>query len=180
MAEKILSNKNDDGLVEIYFKPSSKEERIDPVALANILYLISLSGISDERRAAQENAVEAHLLSGEYAKGSRYYFAPEFFLYFVSKLIHSFPDTYERWREPVAQALQQRIGATDYPIDLAMRVRSLTLLGIPNPADRSSLLALRQGDWGFPPDCACKYGSRNEYFGSRALSQAYCLEALDQ
>jgi len=179
-SRKILSNTNAEGIVEVFLKSSYKKS-VDPVALANILYLISLSEIEpNEQKTLQEKAVEEHLLSGKYLEGSRYYFAPEFFLYFLSRLIHDFPNEYGRWKNQVVADLTKRIGTTKYPIDLAMRVTSMKLLGLDNPADKDSLTHLKDESGDFPSDCVYKYGDKRShgYFGSKILSNAFCLEAL--
>lgn len=179
VAQRTLSNTNTEGVVEIYFKPSNKESRVDPVALANILYLINLSGIeSSGQKELQEKLVEQYLLSGEYLNGSRYYFSPEFFLYFLSRLIHDFPNEYEKWKSEVAIAITKRIGTTEYPIDLAMRITSMRLLGLDNEIDKNNLVRLQDKNGNFPSDCIYKYGGKMGYFGSQTISNAFCAEAL--
>jgi len=181
VTQKILSNTNTEGVVEIYFKSSNKESKVDPVALTNILHLVSLSGIeSNEQKELQKKAIEQHLLSGEYLNGSRYYFAPEFFLYFLSQLIHDFPNEYEKWKAQVIDAITKRIGTTKYPIDLAMRITSMKLLGLDNEIDKNSLLLLQDKNGNFPSDCIYKYGSKMGYFGSQTISNAFCAEALTE
>ena len=143
----------------------------------NTLYFANLVGLRD-KTAKTENWVAEMLTSKEYLKGSRYYEPPEAFLYFLSRTTAKFPYLATRIGENLKEELKKRIDQTGYPVDLAMRITTARNLGIENPSDRSNLLKLLREDGSFPADSFFKYGDKKIFFGSRAISTSFAVEAL--
>jgi len=155
-----------------------RDRTVDPVSGEEEIVVVQFGGDYGIERSfiIDKNYVNNTPLNN----GSRYYFAPEFFLYFLSQLIHDFPNEYEKWKAQVIDAITKRIGTTKYPIDLAMRITSMKLLGLDNEIDKNSLLLLQDKNGNFPSDCIYKYGSKMGYFGSQTISNAFCAEALTE
>ena len=77
--DRIVSNQSSSGVIQVYFPPrGGRQERVDPVVCANVLYLLHLAGRGDEARAT-EDFVYSVLERRSYLEGTRYYLAPETF-----------------------------------------------------------------------------------------------------
>jgi hypothetical protein len=76
-----------DNILQVYFDPS--RPRIDPVAVANAVFLFHLARRGDEVRGSEEFVGDV-LRYRAYACGTLYY-DPEAFLFHVARLVHAFP-----------------------------------------------------------------------------------------
>lgn len=89
-----------------------------------------------------------------------------------------FPELSNKLKAKLAEHLQQRIGKTEYPLDLAMRTALADTLGIDNELERRKLLKLQEQDGSWPADALFHYGSQQDYFGSKALTTAFSIKGL--
>jgi hypothetical protein len=177
IAKKIIENQKNNQ-IQVYFIPEefNRENRFDEVALCNISYFLIQVGFEDEAEK-QLPIIRDFFTSKKYLNGSRYYFSPETAIYFASRLIE-FPKGNEQLHSTLENSLKERIGKTDFPLDLAMRVTSAYRLGLNNDADFQKLISIQNSDGSFPADAIYKYGSKEEYFGSKEISTAFSIEAL--
>jgi hypothetical protein len=176
--DTILGFRNKDGLVQVWLSDERKPNRIDQVVATNVLYFAHLLGRGAEFTATEDYIFKV-LDSKEYLNGSRYYHSPDSFLYFVGRLIEKFPSLKERFEPALLDALQERIGKTEYPLDLAMRTALANILEIPNEEERQKLLQLQKQGGSWPIDSLFHYGAKSGYFGSEAITTAFSLKALE-
>jgi len=170
-----ILNNTKDGVIQVYI--GERKNRIDHVTATNALYLAYLMGREGEV-ASTEDYVFNKLKSGEYLSGSRYYQSPDSFLYYLSRLVVKFPTFREKFGNLLEQELKKRIGITKTPLDLAMRVTVARNLGLNDNIEKDELLSLQEESGSWPNDAVYHYGTKDIYFGSRALTTAYALEAI--
>lgn len=175
MLDTILNNRNKDELIQVYLS-TERPNLADHVVSANALHLAYLLGRENET-VSTENWLLQTLNSGAYLNGSRYYHSPDLFLYFMGRLT-KFPALSEKIKSPLTEHLQQRIGKTEYPLDLAMRTFLADRLMVENKAEKQKVLQIQEQDGSWPADGLFRYGSRPGYFGSRALTTAFSMKAL--
>jgi hypothetical protein len=173
--DTILSYQDQDGLVQVWLSRDRTNQK-DPVVGANAVYLAHSLGRGSEVTPTEKWLLH-HLDSGDYLNGSRYYPSPDSFLYFINRLTR-FPGLAEEMRNKLSTALQERIGTTEYPLDLAMRISVADSLGIPDKLEKQRLLRLQNQDGSWPADALFHYGSKQGYFGSKAITTAFSLKAL--
>ncbi len=173
--DTILSYQDKDGLVQVWLSRDRPNQK-DAVVGANAVYLAHLLGRSSEV-APTEKWLLHHLDSGDYLNGSRYYHSPDSFLYFMNRLTQ-FPGLAKEMRNKLSTALQERIGKTEYPLDLAMRVSLAGALRVPDELEKQRLLGLQNKDGSWSADALFHYGSKQGYFGSKAITTAFFLKAL--
>ncbi|MBW3015696.1 hypothetical protein KY330_04705 [Candidatus Woesearchaeota archaeon] len=89
-----------------------------------------------------------------------------------------FDELSEIMKAELAKHLKERIGKTEYPLDLAMRTSLAYSLGIANKTEKQKLLGLQEQAGSWPADALFHYGSQQGYFGSRALTTAFSVRAL--
>jgi hypothetical protein len=177
IAKRIADNQ-DEGKIQIYFRPEThdRKNRFDHVALCNICYFLYSQGLKEEA-GNQLSEIVAFFQKKSHLQGSRYYYSPDAAIYFACQLLE-FPQTEEKLKTTLQDALSERVGQTTYPLDVAMRITSADKLGMRNEADFQKLIRLQAPDGSFPADAIYKYGSKEEYFGSKELSTAFSIEAL--
>ncbi len=177
--ESVLSNTNDDGIIEVYIDPDTDRSGIvDPVVCANALYLISMYERDAEAVATKEFLYRT-LARGDCVRGTRYYPSEDTFLCRLARLVCEFPDRYSEFRRLLVERLSQRMGASRYPLELAQRIICASRLSLPLADEVRLLVSLQAPDGSFPPDAYFRYGRRQVFFGSRVLTTAFCLRALD-
>ena len=178
VVDAILANRDDEGVIRVYF--SEKRPRVDPAVCVNVLYLLCQLGMGDREdlRQTREHIFQ-FLKSGGYAKGTRYYPSPEAFLYFLARLVVDFPEHFGGFAFELKKALVSRIDASPHPIDRASRVIALGRLGIVNRLDFLRLMDAQLSDGGWPMNALFIAYRTNKHFGSRELTTAFALEAMD-
>lgn len=174
--EKTLTNTNGEGVIEVYFPPCGHRRYVDAVVCANALYLLTLAGRAQEARKTIDFVAES-LCSQAYLRGTRYY-SPDLFLYFVSRLVARFPQQYPDFAYSLRHAIQARRGATETPLDAAARLITAKRAGVANEVDEQTLLLAQAADGGWPADVFYRFGRRHGYFGGRALTTAFAVNAL--
>ncbi|MBI5389284.1 hypothetical protein HZB01_02800 [Candidatus Woesearchaeota archaeon] len=174
----VVGNIDGDGVIKVYFDPE-KYGRVnwrDHVALANVLYLLNLDKRVGEAFPSLVYVSDA-LRKGDYENGSRYYQSPDMFLYALGRLM-KFPEMKSLFEDGLKKELSRRIGQTEYPLDLAMRVTTAKVVGLENGEERRKLMSMVRIDGSFPPDAIYHYGSKAGYFGSSFITTVFAIEAL--
>jgi hypothetical protein len=165
----IAATTDADGVVTTYFETSGDRAGIvDAVVCANVMRLATRLGRGSDvlptwrflRRVIAERS---------YLDGTRYYPSPDSLLYALA-LGKPFPE--------LRDAVIARIGATDHVLDLAQRVLAAARLDIDATRDRE-LLEARRAEGGWAPEGWFCYGRSRTWFGSRALTTAFALAALE-
>jgi len=177
-ADEIIRTTDESGIIMVYFEPCDKENQIDHVSATNVLTLLNMLGRGDEAKET-ENFVLDQLQKGAYLEGSRYYHSPDTFIYFLGRMIEQCPNMKDRFEEPLRKAVRSHVGMTETPIEIAMRCTTLARLG-ENPAELNKLLRAQGTDGGWNSNSIYHYGGKVGYFGSRAITTAFALEAIDK
>jgi hypothetical protein len=175
MLDTILAHQDPNGLVQVWLS-KDRQNRIDPIVSANALYLANLLGRGDEMQQTEQWLIET-LHTGAYQSGTRYYQSPDSFLHFMGRLT-KFPELAVKMKAKLAEQLRQRIGKTEYPLDLAMRTALADSLGIDNDSEKQKLLRLQGQGGSWPADALFHYGGQQGYFGSKALTTAFSIKGL--
>ncbi|WP_437622825.1 hypothetical protein [Sorangium sp. So ce1151] len=179
---KVLQNVNDAGIIHVYMPPRGEREnrcRIDPVPAANALYLAYLLGREDEARATEEYLIDS-LRPEKFAcpNAFYYYLTPDVLLYWASRLL-DFDKFLQKYAHVVEGALRARVGSSDVPLELALRVITANRLRIDNASERDALRRAQTPDGSWPISPIYKLGRSDVYVGSEALVTAFALKALD-
>lgn len=175
--DEIVRSTNGEGIISTYFCPEShgKTNQQDHVSIANILYTLHLTN-REEGITPSMQFVRQTFTQSTYLAGSRYYHSPDAFLYFLSRLTR-----FKSWkdiREPLKDHLEERMGTTTQPLDLAMRITAARRLGMHAKKESALLAELKEDDGSWPADALYHYGSKTGYFGSKIISTAFAIEAL--
>lgn len=176
--DTILEFRNKEGIVQVWLSEEKKPNRVDHVVAINVLYFAHFLGRGSEL-AATEVYIFKVLESKEYLNGSRYYHSPDSFLYFLGRLTEKFPSLKQRFETLLHDAVQERIGKTEYPLDLAMRTALAQQLKINNEEEKQKLLQLQKQGGSWPIDSLFHYGAKPGYFGSEAITTAFSLKTLE-
>lgn len=175
--DRIVANTNSDGVIETYFDATGERSGIvDPVVCVNALYLAYRLGREAEVEPTLEY-VRQVLVERSFTKGTRYYHSPDTFLYFAARLVRRFPVLHGKLLKPLREALVERQGATEFPLDVAQRVIAARWLRVPSN-ESVRLVELQDADGCWPADSLFRYGRKRIYFGSRALTAAFALCAI--
>jgi hypothetical protein len=178
--DRIKANADRNGVVETYFDPTGERSGlVDAVVCANVLYLAHQLGREDELLPTEDFVVEV-LMDGRYLAGTRYYPAPETFLYFLARVLRAFPHSRlaERARPALRQAVIARVGTSTAPIDMAQRVLICSWLGLRNTGEATLLAKLQDERGAWPADSLFQYGRTKVHFGSSGLSTSMAIAAL--
>ncbi len=176
--DRILANVDADGVVETYFDPTHERDGIvDPVVCANVLYFAYQLGRGHEVEATLEY-VRRVLVERRYLEGTRYYHSPDSLLYFLGRVVHTFPETHEALLEPLREAVRERLGATCHVIDRAQRVLLSVWLGIDDGGELEALVDLQKGSGLWGADALFRYGRKKVFFGSQVLSNVFAMIAV--
>lgn len=174
--DEMLRHQDQSGVVQVWLS-NERTQRVDAVVVANVVYLARLLGREEELKQSETFIID-WLESGAYLNGTRYYFSPDAFVYFMSRLLE-FKDLKTQLAPTLSQALASRIGSTSTPIDLAMRVIAAHRLGIENKQDLIVLKRLQMQDGGWPADALYKQGSDEVYYMNRSVPTALARAALE-
>ncbi|MCO5611630.1 hypothetical protein L7F22_065884 [Adiantum nelumboides] len=188
--DKMLTHvSKDDGVLQVYF--DFERPRIDPVVVANAVYLFHLAGRGREVEAS-ERFVKSVLLHRAYEPdGTIYYNLGEAFLLQVARLVHEFEEHFTKSGMRgllTARLKEHRVSATwrrkreEDALALAMCMRAWQLCGVAADEledEARQLKTMQREDrwWG----CHAYYrygGNLRSWIGSKALTTAYALAAL--
>ncbi|OJK00814.1 hypothetical protein ASPACDRAFT_1880339 [Aspergillus aculeatus ATCC 16872] len=177
--DEMLKHVNEDGLVPIYFDKS--RPRVDAVISLNTLVAFGKYGRGNEL-PEMLNWIEQILLHRAYIYGTRYYPSPEWFLYYMSRLLtHSKdPVLSERFEALLASRLVERVGVVGDAFCLGMRLLACQSLGIQNHPDRERLTSIQQADGGWEPSAMYIFPTAKKTVGNRGPTTALAVKALLQ
>lgn len=176
-ADAIIANVNDNGIIQTYFSPrGGRDGRIDPSVCANALRLIHQLGQGNESLPT-----ENYLYSFLEKTGclDNVYYGNRLFFYFMWEAMKISGSLKNRFISLFANRLISDIGSSANPIDLASRVIVSTEMGLSNDMEIDKLYRLQQKDGSWPIDIAYTGSRKNLYWGSKAISTAFALRALD-
>lgn len=180
VADKVIDNVNEDGVIQVYFPPrGERENRLDPIVCANAMYFVHLVGRGDEIKATEDFVYKA-LEDEAYLEGTRYYPSPDMFLYFLSRAVMVSPELGERFDPLLEARIAQRIGCTTYPIDLAVRIILCSRYKISNEVDTRQLLEAQAGEGNWPADAFFRCARDTLFFGGESLTTAFAVAALEE
>lgn len=174
--DAILAYMDSNGIVQVWFS-KDRPNHLDCVVATNATYFAYLLNRGDEIKRTEDWLI-AVLDSGQYLEGSRYYHSPDSFLYFLGRLM-KFPRIAEKIQVKLGQHLQKRIGETDYPLDLAMRVILSDSLGIQNDSEKQKLMELQGQDGSWPTDALYREGRKLIFYGNKSIPTAFSIKALN-
>lgn len=121
-----------------------------------------------------------------YTTGTRYYFQPDWFFFYLSDLCARHANSTAgpplgELRRLLTLRLRERMGCAKWsdPFSAAMRVVAAQNLGLENPRDLEILVATQQvdGSWSKDP-WVYRYGNSGILFGNGGLVTAMALRAL--
>lgn len=120
------------------------------------------------------------LLNRAYIYGTRYYPSPEWFLYYMSRLLaySSDPSVKDRIEGPLKTRLIERIGVQGDAFSLATRLLACKLVGIENHPDRERLVSMQQEDGGWEPSAMYTFPTDKKTVGNRGATTALAVRAL--
>lgn len=177
----ILSFRDQQGRVQVWLSDEMPCE-LDDVVGANVLYLGYLLGRGGEMKKTEDWIME-RLDSYVYLlEGTRYYPSPDSFLYFLGRLM-KFREMKNKLHNKLANHVQQRIGTTEYPLDIAIRSIVATSLGIHNEEEMHKLLCMQGLDGAWPTDALYSEGKQvvlySTYYGNKSLPTVFSIRALE-
>ncbi|KAL2005482.1 hypothetical protein VTN00DRAFT_2693 [Thermoascus crustaceus] len=120
-----------------------------------------------------KNWIRRVLLYGAYLDGTRYYYSPDVFLFFFSRLLEENPDS-DIHQDTVPlprEHIQKRINADGDAMELAIRILACYSLGIRHKIDLTKQLSLQQEDGGWEIGYLCRTGKT----GSRLVNRGYTI-----
>ncbi|MDX8355369.1 HAD-IA family hydrolase [Cognatiyoonia sp. IB215182] len=178
LAEDMIDNRNENGVIQVYF--DDDRPRVDAIVATNVLYFLNQMGLGSRKELAEtEDFVLEFLTRDLFLEGTRYYPAPDVFLFFLSRLIVDFPGRFDRFLRPLTERLISRVDLTPYALERAMRVIAMKNLGVVNRVDFLKLMDSQLGDGGWPMYGLFIAPTSNTYFGSRELCSSFALEAMN-
>jgi hypothetical protein len=172
----LLLNVNDKGLIEVYVDPK-RSDRVDVVVCANALYFAYLCEKTETIKNT-EDFIYHSLETKNYKKGSRYYPSKFTFLYMISRLL-DFPCLDKKFSHLLHHNLKEEIDTANNALELAMCIICAKKLGIECGDKKRALAHLQQQDGGWPACTLYKKGRSPEFFGSRHITTAFAIRALD-
>jgi hypothetical protein len=180
--ERILSNREADGPVLTWFLDRSDgppyRNVFDPAVNANLCMLLRQQGVD---APAILGFLQEYLFQRQFLNGTAYYPSPFYFLYAFSRVADQLgPQVLKRIESEVLDLLTSRREAG--VLEIAQACSVLAFCGAPSTVLRPLLqriLAAQRADGGWSPEpLAWAMNRARYYYGSRAVTTAFCLEAL--
>ncbi len=178
LAEDMIGNRNKNGIIQVYFDDT--RPRVDAIVATNVLYFLNQVGLGSRKELIEtEDFIFDFLTHDIFLAGTRYYPAPDVFLFFLSRLIIHFPGRFDRFLRPLTERLIARVDLTPYALERALRVIAMKNLGVVNRIDFLKLMDSQLEDGGWPMYGLFIAPTSNTYFGSRELCSSFALEAMN-
>lgn len=173
---KIVNNVSDDGVLLVYLPPFGHRRYTELVVCLNAMYLLLLLGMENEA-----NKTTRYILS-EFAQGelpgTRYYPSPDCSLYAASRIVSRFPDYAPDLDQLLRRQVKDRVGKSKTALDQAMWLIAAKACGFESTAAEDNLAAFQHNDGSWPASAFFQFGTRSGYFGSREISTAFAVRAL--
>jgi len=176
-AERLRRNTTQDGVLKVYFtEAADRGDLVDPAVCANALHFLNHLGWAPRAERSERFLFET-LERQSYLGGTRYYPAPETFLFFVTRLATDFPVRYQGLLPVLRRHLRPRLGQPGTSLVLAFRALAARRLALEASAERARLLRLQRDEGTWPADGFFRYGRTQQMFGSEAVTTALALSA---
>jgi hypothetical protein len=181
------------GVVMVYWDDGNTDRaaphrgrKHDAVACANVLYTLALAeesgvGVDTEVVDATVRHVGDHLLSRRYLAGTRYYPAPEVFLYATARLCARFDDHARLLGPGLRRELSHaRDHPVSSPLDLALSIITADTMGVGGARRErlADLARLQQHDGSWPAASYYRMGRFPVYFGSPLITTLFAMRAM--
>ncbi len=188
------------GVVMVYWDDGEEPQvgprgkKQDPAAACNALHALKLAvreGLDDPDGVIEATTrfIEAHLVSGGYASGTRYYPSADAFLYFAAELCDRFVDCRERLGSALAAAIHHRDGLPACPghpgdphaaLNTALRLIAARRLGLVHErrSQVAQLMRAQTASGAWRAGTFFSLGKLPVYFGSTELTTVFALAAL--
>lgn len=178
--DQIVTNTDDQGVLRLYIEPQHEclHAVTDAVACLNALYLLNLVGRSEECEPTYRY-VQNYLISRRYLEGTRYYPGAESYLFFLTRLMNHFPFLKLQWAFELKRAVNECLTSQRQALQLAMNIYASQHLGNVSQTDVKLLIQLQDADGGWPSEMLLEDGQGRPLLGSRALTTAFALFALE-
>ncbi|KAJ7139011.1 HAD-like protein [Mycena epipterygia] len=173
--DEILTYRNQDGIVATYFDMT--RPRIDPVVCVNVLTFFYMNGRGEELGASLD-WVHDVLKHEAYADGTLYYYGPDPFFFFLSRLISVSPAVRQRLGPLFSLKIAQLFGSAGDALALSMRILAAAVVGLCDKADHERLLSMQEVDGSWPMGWVYKYGAVDILIGNQGLTTALAKNAL--
>ncbi|MDI2027721.1 hypothetical protein QFW96_03835 [Saccharopolyspora sp. TS4A08] len=162
----------------------SRGRKHDPVVSANALYTLHLAGTPErmEERAVRDATTRylvAHLESGRWSGGTRYYPSPRAFLHALSRVCARHPEEAAALLGPARKALAG-LGEAENALEIALHALAADNLGVSDGQDerRTRLAESQDSDGSWPAGAYYRMGRFAVHFGSRYLTTVFAMRAL--
>jgi hypothetical protein len=185
VARLVLLNVDTRGVIQLYFPPrGGRESRFDPSCISNAMRILYVTGLEGEA-GRTEDALYDWLQARTHLTSFMYYPSPDTFLYFLSRAVALSPRAKERFGTLILSRLRERIGRSQFPVDLAMRILTLENLGVLGTegglveGEAQLLLSLQDREEGlWPKDALFKKGRSDTFYGGSHISTIFAVAAL--
>lgn len=173
----ILKSTNENGISLVWITDDQNKKYTDHVVSTNIIYLAMLLN-QDEKVEKDNEWIKSIFWSNQYKQGSRYYNSPYAFLFAINRLVNRFPRFDESIKKELANIISKQ-KKDESTIDLAIRIIIAKSFRLETNILEQTLLDQQEADGSWPANALFKFGSKNMYFGSKALTTAYSIRALE-
>ncbi|KAJ8482994.1 hypothetical protein ONZ51_g4991 [Trametes cubensis] len=175
--DAMLRLRNEDGIVLTYFDHT--RPRIDPVVCVNALTFFHANGRGEELSKTFDWVLRVLENRAHVPAGTLYYYGPDPFLYFFSRLLSVSHLVRERFVDLFCERVSERFGATGDALALSMRIHAALSVGLLNDSrDYERLLTMQEEDGSWPTGWIYKYGASGILVGNKGLTTAMAVTAI--
>ncbi|KAF8146525.1 HAD-like protein [Mycena galopus ATCC 62051] len=175
--DEILTYRNKDNIITTYFDRT--RPRIDPIVCINVMTLFHINGRGEELSETLDWVYDV-LKYQAYADGTLYYYGPDPFFFFLSRLIAVSPAVRERFEPLFTSQITKLFGSAGDALALSMRIIAAAVVGLCAEADHERLLSMQELDGSWPLGWVYKYGAVDILIGNKGLTTALVINALKE
>ena len=124
------------------------------------------------------NWVYEVLKNRAYTNGTRYYYGPEPFLYFLSRLLSVSIYARRRMGRLFAKRVAEHFGAEGDALALAMRIHAATAVDLCDSRDYERLGRMQEVDGSWPMGWMYRLVTRDILIGNKGLTSALAVSAI--
>ena len=190
-----MTLKNKDGIIQTYFDvtrprigtcsknvpctlyPLTCWYILDPIVCVNVLTFFSSNGRGGELKETF-NWVYGVLKNRAYTSGTYYYYGPDTFFYFLSRLLSVSIYARQRLGQLFAKRITEHFGAEGDALALAMRVYAAAVVDLCDSRDYERLRKTQETDGSWPMGWVYKYGATGTLIGNTGLTTAIAVSAI--
>ncbi|KAJ7321618.1 HAD-like protein [Mycena albidolilacea] len=173
--DEILTYRNQDKIATTYFDRG--RPRIDPIVGTNVMTFFHINGRGEELSDTLDWVYDV-LKHQAYADGTLYYYGPDPFFYFLSRLIAVSPAVRERFGPLFVSRITKLFGSAGDALALSMRIIAAAVVGLCDTVDHERLLSMQEVDGSWPVGWVYKYGAVDILIGNKGLTTALGMRAL--